>query len=176
MDDIQDLIARCTRYANDEDEDGCPILAETLRRCAAALSTQPRPIEEERRHFEADAAPYGFDLTRDNNTTGEPWCDYRDHDTGHRWAGWLASRAPHQVPSTQPQQAGWMPIETAPKDGTHLLLMSRKGRIADGCWVDANGRHGFWAWSLVLQEPTHWMPLPLPPVPGQEGVANADQT
>ena len=58
----------------------------------------------------------------------------------------------------------WQPIETAPQDGTEILVHSF-GRCFTACWncwpepawrVNA---HGF----LVL-EPTHWMALPSPPV------------
>jgi allantoicase len=62
----------------------------------------------------------------------------------------------------------WQPIETAPKDGSHMIL---------GCstYVDC----GYWddGWTLYPDdtaphdnycvrfnpEPTHWMPLPEPP-------------
>lgn len=124
----------------------------------AALSTQPSPIEEERRHFEADAAPYGFDLTRDNNTTGEPWCDYRDHDTGHRWAGWLASREPHHVPSTQPPQAGWKMVPVEP---TQDMLTVGEAEFRSYCLRHMFGHPAVWAAMLAA--------APLPPVPGQEG-------
>ena len=58
----------------------------------------------------------------------------------------------------------WQPIETAPKDGTVVLLAHPKGRIADGCH---HPRYGAWSWPYVMSEPTHWAPLPA--APKQEG-------
>lgn len=40
--------------------------------------------------FEQDAMAYGFDLTRAHSAAPEPWSEYADASTGHRWAGWLA--------------------------------------------------------------------------------------
>ena len=78
-------------------------------------------------------------------------------------------------PDTEKQ---WQPIETAPKDGTHILVFEREtGRHLSGhcpfhvvyyrisefgpdskdfppSWSDAEG----WAY-----DPTHWHPLPSPP-------------
>ena len=51
----------------------------------------------------------------------------------------------------------WQPIETAPKDGSFILLATPKGRIADGFWSPV---YGVWSWPYVMIEPTHWMPLP----------------
>lgn len=51
----------------------------------------------------------------------------------------------------------WQPIETAPKDGTSILLRSPQGRIADGFW----GQYGAWAWPYVMVEPIEWRPLPI---------------
>lgn len=90
--------------------------------------------QSERERFEADAGPYGFDLTRcELSLSGEPWTEYRDSGTGHRWAGWLAARNPHQVPAALSHQStpqGWQPISTAPKDGTPIII----ARIQD-CMV-----------------------------------------
>jgi hypothetical protein len=58
----------------------------------------------------------------------------------------------------------WQPIETAPKDGTHILFWDGDG-MSVCYWV---GRR----WDLVQTGayaedadcwPTHWMPLPEPP-------------
>lgn len=69
----------------------------------------------------------------------------------------------------------WQPIETAPRDGRWVLI-GAAGMIRGAGWVDVpsspllpNGIHGWSAgWMIVGEdrnfEPTHWMPLPLPPV------------
>lgn len=58
----------------------------------------------------------------------------------------------------------WRPVETAPKDGSSVILRSRGGHIADGYWLQAafNGC-GAWIWPYVHSEPAHWMPLPAAP-------------
>lgn len=50
-------------------------------------------IEAERTAFEADAGPYDFDLKRVKSAAPEPWAEYDDYTTGHRWGGWLAASA-----------------------------------------------------------------------------------
>ena len=62
----------------------------------------------------------------------------------------------------------WQPIETAPRDGTHVLLFSpdarepfvRVGFFLDGDWWDTwCERRGF----PIDADSSHWMPLPEPP-------------
>lgn len=63
----------------------------------------------------------------------------------------------------------WQPIETAPRDGRHLLLFPNYEnwpRPTVGRWADEYG--GLWYMAEVgtlcgLWKPTHWMPLPEPP-------------
>lgn len=71
----------------------------------------------------------------------------------------------------------WQDINTAPKDGTPVLLYGdwRKyyykdgelvsvdtieGATVNGCWNDETGS---WRGIFGFIEPTHWMPLPQPP-------------
>lgn len=82
-----------------------------------------------------------------------------------------------------PSTANWLPIDTAPKDGTWVLL---KGGEADGPtddnwaptkptpmvvafwdtweWQPGEGHWAFAYWDMdwysEYKDPTHWMPLP----------------
>jgi len=60
----------------------------------------------------------------------------------------------------------WQPIETAPKDGSDVLLCTDKGVHVIGkrnkhlhIWVERDGRE-------TPRTITHWMPLPPPPNQG----------
>ena len=73
------------------------------------------------------------------------------------------------------RQARWLPIETAPKDGTTVLLMAfgqhGRVRIADG---EYHKNYEVWSWTYVMVNPTHWMPLPPAPQPvAAEHIAGA---
>ena len=77
----------------------------------------------------------------------------------------------------------WRPIETAPRDGTQMLLTNgevveqgwwehqepyiREQRDTDGNYIDQQEHDGFDGWFDVsggmLPEATHWMPKPAPP-------------
>lgn len=58
----------------------------------------------------------------------------------------------------------WQPIETAPRDGERILLVINHGPHGDKIWT------GLWADGWIVsygkaeKQPTHWMPLPEPPV------------
>lgn len=63
----------------------------------------------------------------------------------------------------------WQPIESAPKNGTLVLLGDFKdpeeheqgvARWHEGMWTDGFQPHWYWTGSNT---PTHWMPLPEPP-------------
>lgn len=66
---------------------------------------------------------------------------------------------------------GWQPIETAPRDGTYVILfwpyITQDGFAAGGYWYDPqNGVAPRWYSDMVnsgATPPTHWMPFPDPP-------------
>lgn len=70
----------------------------------------------------------------------------------------------------------WQPIETAPKDGTAILVRFKHlnfkyaktdeerdlwHEICVAKWIDHND--GGWTWYGICGQATHWMPLPDPP-------------
>lgn len=64
-------------------------------------------------------------------------------------------------------RTGWLPIESAPKDGTEILVycpnQKRMQHVAHW-WRSADGLSGRWENSQCGQcKPTHWMPPPAPP-------------
>jgi hypothetical protein len=61
----------------------------------------------------------------------------------------------------------WQPIETAPKDGSDVMLWATVGQMMDAnnrCVVGRYAR-GWWlsGANAVLSHATHWMPLPVAP-------------
>ncbi len=79
--------------------------------------------------------------------------------------------APRPLPAAEQAANPWRPIESAPEDGTHILLWWRTCLTpVSGRWVDGGeGGHGGWRGDGDMVIPTnqgdctHWMPLPEPP-------------
>lgn len=58
---------------------------------------------------------------------------------------------------------GWQPIETAPKDGTRVLLYRPGEQIIGYWWRGADDEYWNAARGLEFYGPTHWRSLPEPP-------------
>lgn len=66
---------------------------------------------------------------------------------------------------------GWQPIESAPRDGTNILLLNVKGNIASGLWQGTGIHQGWWLRGGNCPDtffnghhgPTNWMALPALP-------------
>jgi len=106
---------------------------------------------------------------------------------GEDWGTWVcvSDLSPTEPPQTIEQfgrtyrlDEGWQPIETAPKDGTRVLLwVCDFGRWLCVCGSWDNDRHAtkpkpYWTHDNArsngirdtrANQPTHWMPLPPPP-------------
>jgi len=67
-------------------------------------------------------------------------------------------------------ESAWQPIETAPKDGT-LILLSRKHSMVVGYW---NDEWETWKFHIdgLFNSATHWQPLPAAPQHTGEGKAD----
>lgn len=111
--------------------------------------TYPEDIMQAAR--EAVAATYNSGCTHE--IYAGAWDDYGMVQAAAKAIA--AERARHQ----------WQPIETAPKDGTHILIKPVRpfNPICEAFWVDDDG--GYWSdgfASCVDADVSHWMPL-LPP-------------
>lgn len=70
--------------------------------------------------------------------------------------------------------ADWQPIETAPRDGTEVIVWAEFPNGARACFdrystdpADYINRQmpegGQWVWTYLDGGPTRWMPIPQPP-------------
>ena len=89
---------------------------------------------------------------------GEDWQDWADEIVGDLSSAIAALQQP----------SGWQPIETAPRDGTRILLCSQGGAVWMGHWVGVSGVHRINGWTRynsvdIDWSPHYWMPLPNPP-------------
>jgi hypothetical protein len=63
----------------------------------------------------------------------------------------------------------WLPIETAPRDGTRIITWSDE--VGEVCFSEFSVHDGAGCWFTTDQQtgdawrhkPTYWMPVPLPP-------------
>jgi hypothetical protein len=74
----------------------------------------------------------------------------------------------------------WQPIKTAPRDGTDILVtgahnlhlvyaqfLEKRHYVEITHWGKNNGVGQFILWCKNYSQPTHWMPLPVPPQKGE---------
>jgi hypothetical protein len=71
----------------------------------------------------------------------------------------------------------WQPIETAPKDGTPVLgflpqAYQGKGGYEVVLFDPSDGK--WWIGCAFWVQPSHWMPLPTPPIDPKKNRENRD--
>lgn len=83
---------------------------------------------------------------------------------------------PEQEALSVSEVPGWRPIESAPKDGTEVLVLIREKVIRLGWYFRPSSRTEGWCdESGKSIRPTHWMPLPAPPVSALRSASEASQ-
>ncbi len=81
-------------------------------------------------------------------------------DGGYDHVRFVQAFAAHRIAHTQ----AWQPIDTAPKDGTEVLVYIRRKVIRLGWYFAPSSRTFGWRDENSRKiSPTHWMPLPSPP-------------
>lgn len=83
------------------------------------------------------------------------------------------------------QAEAWQDVSTAPKEGHVLLFASQIGEASDVHWRGSFATTGYWDgvdeawcatgsnWTGPFLEPTHWRPIPPPPVGSDHNHADA---
>jgi hypothetical protein len=143
---------------------------EAIARLTAALTAA---------QFDRDEAVKDFRFgvhhdCRPNRKQAESWRDQLRDETD-RHADTKAALADRDATIARLREAqAWQPIETAPKDGTFVLVSGDSGYVSTpryvevgrfipayrDYFVDISGDSFTDAWP---EHPTHWMPLPPPP-------------
>lgn len=133
----------------------------------AALAAEPAIL-----NCEIQPRPLSHPLTDYHRAISEGPLHYTWQDKPHRLVyGLIAAVRFYAAPVAQAEP--WQPIETAPKDGSGILVTAAGFSYAvewsdefDWWCVDDNKLGPF---RLRGQAPTHWMPLPQPPKEQQHG-------
>lgn len=73
---------------------------------------------------------------------------------------------PPQLSHLAQRDAQWRPIESAPRDGTRFLFWSGQ-HVAFGLYVNCKFFVAQGHPDNGIPDPTHWMPLPEPPMRDQ---------
>ena len=102
------------------------------------------------------------------------------------WGGWggdgeedgAVDFHPYNIDEWNTRADQWQPIETAPKDGTLFLAYEKGEEMAVMEWSRRCNSFRVCAdteWFSCLH-PTHWMPLPVPPVNHSEDMRDMVKT
>ena len=88
---------------------------------------------------------------------------------------WVEAGCPQNHPAFAREISGWQPIETAPKDGTEILVAFRRHGVKSVQWgtpegmdnpiwcVDDHKLGPFPMRGVSTRDELGWMPLPAPP-------------
>jgi hypothetical protein len=109
--------------------------------------------------------------------TAKRWAEQELAHWGPEWNGPLAKLCRSflaLLSALPPPEREWRTMDSAPKDGTQVLLHEATGNISVGRWDQHKHRQkpkpywhrdaGFWGITdMQTRQPTAWRPLPEPP-------------
>ena len=152
------------------------------------ISAELRRLAEENERLKAQAVPEGWKLVPIEPTPEMSKAGFRvaKMDVTGAWVTdaneayhAMLNAAPQPAAPTQVETQGWQPIETAPKDGTRILIYTPKAtrqKVQEAYWVtpweDAPEDECWWGtphgpagrgYTILTKSATHWMPLPAAP-------------
>ena len=115
--------------------------------------------------------------------TSRLYIQFADNDNIRKWQREPFEGGTEYIALSSPAskaESGWRPIETAPKDGTRVLVarfapkpQHRNGYMCVDWWRDRErddvSYTGFGGFNNHYWPATHWMPLPTPPSASNDG-------
>ena len=81
---------------------------------------------------------------------------------------WKVYEEEATIAITAADAAAWMPIETAPKDRTRIMIRKTTGHICVAFFDDGEWYGDDWYCVHHDEYITHWQPLPAPPDDGEK--------
>ena len=179
------LLGEAVRWHKEQAEDGVITEASKLRRALRILSAlEPSAARELALE---EAAKIAFDISENGEYHGEASVDsassiYQQGAFEVYEAIRTLSSPDHIADAGKVEGDGWKPIESAPKDGTVILVYREDAGVFTAHYVEEdahlssimNPPEGDFYWfstagdDLTNDMPTHWRPLPSAPSEGAE--------
>lgn len=75
----------------------------------------------------------------------------------------MGYRTAHLASLSKPDDMQWQPIETAPMDGTKIIIIEKDGDVRCAFFANGDGSHPRKGWLTPWHggvQPTHWIPMP----------------
>jgi len=167
---VEDLIKRLSNASIIPTVDECLKAADLIEQQAARLTA----LKSERDALLAAAGKEAVaKLVKCRDMKGSQWFDIKVFDKTLEHGTKLYT-APTAALEKGDGRDAWQPIDTAPKDGTEVLLIATRHSmlIPHPEMIVGAYRQGWWSGPSTLSHVTLWQPLPAPPAALSQQKAN----